>query len=155
MPTARLLLALAPGVPRAEGPGVQFDDQGEGIESQLKLEVTVWLGTARGRPHLLVEVVALFLGALALVAGRTAQGGGGDLHARQAFDQGCGLRGGHLADGQCGDVLDGGRLRARLGQAGQGIGGEAPFATAAAAAAGALHTDRAKAGLHGGPTGRA
>lgn len=121
------------------------------MEGQWELQVTVLLGASCRSAHLLVQLGAVFLRTLALLLGLSAQGGGGDFEAGQPLDQLFGLGGRHLTDGQGGDFLQGGRLRALLGQTQQRVGGEAPFATAFAVAPGALNANGAEASLDGCP----
>jgi hypothetical protein len=56
-------------------PGVQFNDQGKGLQSQFELEVVVLLRAALGLAHLPIHLLSLLLGSLALLAGLPRQGG--------------------------------------------------------------------------------
>jgi hypothetical protein len=81
MPAGRFLsflaqgLALAPSVSFPNVPGIHFNDQGKRLQSQFKLEVVVLLRTALWLAHLPVHLLSLLLGALALLAGLSRQGG--------------------------------------------------------------------------------
>lgn len=81
--------ALAPIVPLADVPSVQFNDQGERLFGQRQ-----HLFGALAGAHLFVQ-----LGALALAAGFPIQGGRRQFHSGQSFHHGAGFLNRHFADG--------------------------------------------------------
>jgi hypothetical protein len=143
--------ALAPVfVAFANVPGVQFDDQREGLQRQLELQVAVLLVATRRCAHLPVQALAFFLRALALHPGGPGQGAGGDGDAGQPLDDLFSFGRRHFADGQHGDFLHAGRLGALLRQTQQGVSGKTPLLAAPTVTAGPLDADVAPAGLNGG-----
>src|SRR5271155_4308510 len=144
-------LALAPSVPFANVPSVQFQDQGEGFQGQLKLKVTVLLSTTFGLAHLPVHLLSLLLGSLALLPRLPRQGRRRNLDPRQALHDLFGFRCRHFAHRQRRHLLHRGRLCAFLRKAQQHIRWKTPLATPLAIASGPSDANGAESSLNARP----
>src|SRR5262245_61099397 len=154
MPAARFLpfrtqgRTLTPVGAFAYVPRVQFADQRERFQRQLELQIHVLLSPTFGPAHLLVQLFALPLGALALLSSRPAQGGGRDFHARQPLDHLFCFSRWHCAARHSGHLLHRRRLSPFFGQTQERVRRKTPLLATSAITAGTLHTNRAKAALN-------